>query len=453
MPLIPLNILCHMLKKFIHYIDSQNLAGSNDKILLTVSGGIDSASMAHLFQQAGYAFDIAHCNFKLRGKESDGDQTFVQQLAEKYGCKIYCKDFDTKEFAQQSKISIQMAARKIRYQWFEKLATTHNYSCIAVAHNRDDYVETILINLIRGTGLKGLTGIKPRQGKIIRPLLFATRKEITEYVKKEKLTFREDSSNADTKYHRNLIRKEILPLIGKINPSFTETLIGESEIFQSAYSIYHKEIEKIRKAISLPSEDKIVYSIPKIQSLRLIAPIIFDLISPYGFNYTDSKNLLEILNAEPGRKFFSDSHVLLKDRKTLIIEEINKTEVNKIYNIEEHAKSLSVPVKLTLEKINAVSSYQIPKTSNIASIDYDKLVFPLRLRHWEKGDYFFPLGLKGKKKLSDFFVDRKINLLDKEKIWLLVSENDIVWVVGYQPDDRYKVTSETKNILQIVLID
>ena len=442
-----------MLNKFIHYIDSQNLVGSNDKILLTVSGGMDSVSMAHLFYKAGYAFDIAHCNFKLRGKESDDDFAFVQKLAKKYRSKFYCKDFDTKEFAQQSKISIQMAARELRYQWFEELAIKHNYSCIAVAHNCDDYVETILINLIRGTGLKGLTGIKPRQRKIIRPLLFATRLEINEYIKKEKLTYREDSSNSDTKYHRNLIRKKILPLIGQINPSFTETLIGESEIFQSAYTIYQKEIEKMRKAISLPAENKIVFSIPKIQSLRLSAPVIYDLISPYGFNYTDSKNVLEILNAESGRKFFSDSHILLKDRKTLIIEEIRDTLANKIFSIDRNLHTLSTPVKLTLKKHKNNSEYQIPIESGIASVDYDKLVFPLYLRHWEKGDFFIPLGLKGKKKLSDFFIDRKVSLLDKKKIWLLFSENNIVWVVGYQLDDRYKVTSETKNILQLELND
>lgn len=442
-----------MLRKFIQYIGSHNLAGKNDKILLTVSGGIDSVCMAHLFYQTGYTFGIAHCNFKLRGKESDGDQVFVQQLAEKYECKIYYKDFDTKEFAQQSNLSIQMAARELRYQWFDELADKYDYSRIAVAHNRDDYIETILINLIRGTGLKGLTGIKPRKGKIIRPVLFAARKEITDYVKKEKLTYREDSSNSDIKYHRNLIRNKILPLIGQINPSFTDTLIGESEIFQSVHSIYQKEIEKIRDAISLQDKNKIIYSIPKIQSLRLNAPMIFDLISPFGFNYSDSKNLLEMLNTGPGKKLISGSHILLKDRKTIIIEKINTTETGKIFSIDQNSAGISEPVKLSLKKYKKNSACKISTASTIASVDYDKLAFPLSLRHWKKGDYFIPLGLKGKKKLSDFFIDRKVNLLDKEKIWLLISENNIVWVVGYQLDDRYKVTPETKNILQIGLID
>jgi len=442
-----------MLKKFVDYIESQNLVDGKDKILLTVSGGIDSISMAHLFHKAGFSFDIAHCNFKLRGYESEGDQEFVQKLAKKYGCDFYSRNFDTKEYAQNNSVSIQMAARELRYQWFNELANQHKYSRIAVAHNRNDIVETMMINLIRGTGLKGLTGIKSRQESIIRPMLFASRTEIVSYVANEKLEYREDSSNKETKYHRNLIRKEIIPLIEQINPSFTETVIEESEVFQSVNSLYQNELEKIRRAITLPDKNKVILSIPKIISLRLTAPVIFDLISCYGFSYSDSKNLLNVLNAEPGKKFISTSYILLKDRKTIIIEEVKKPGVDKKYFIDENSHSISNPVKLTIRKFIKDSDFRIPTSSKIAVLDIDKLVFPLHLRHWEKGDYFIPLGFKGKKKLSDFFIDRKINLFEKDNIWLLLSENKIVWVVGYQLDDRYKVTQETNSILQIELID
>ncbi len=453
MPLILFKNQFNMLDRFLNYIESNNLITCSDKILLTVSGGIDSVTMSHLFYKADVPFDIAHCNFKLRGNESDGDEEFVKKLTGKYGCHLYCRDFNTKKYAQENNISIQMAARELRYSWFNELAVQHNYDRIAVAHNRNDMVETMLINLIRGTGLKGLTGIKPRQDRIIRPILFATRGEINSYAADEKLNYREDSSNSETKYHRNLLRRKIIPLIEQINPSFTETAIEEAEVFQSAYLLYRNEIENIRIAITIPDDNKIVYSIPKIVSLRLTAPVIFDIICSYGFTYTDSKNLLITLNAESGKTFISDSYLLLKNRKTIIIEKIEKQENKENYFIRKESTAITVPVKLEIKRLENNSSFKIPNSSQIGALDYDKLQFPLRIRHWEKGDYFIPLGLKGKKKLSDFFIDRKINLLDKEKIWILQSGNDIVWVVGYQIDERYKVSEETRNILQLELID
>ena len=442
-----------MLENFKAYIDSQNLANYTDNLLLAVSGGIDSVSMAHLFHQADYKFDMAHCNFSLRGKESEQDQVFVEKLAEKYGCHIHTIRFETEKYAQEKGVSIQMAARELRYNWFEELAENNNYSHIAVAHNRNDIVETILINLIRGTGLKGLTGIKPLQGRIIRPLLFATRAEIQNYAEKEKLEFREDSSNQEIKYHRNLIRHKIQPLIEQINPSFTDTVIEESEIFHASYSIYQRELNNIRRAITISNDDRTVLSITKIVSFRLSAPVIFDILSPYGFTYTDSKNLLDALDRESGKKFFSEKYVMLKDRNTLIIEKIKKHTAEEKYLIDRKTESVSEPVQLKIRKISKSKDYQLPGLAKKAAIDYDKLIFPLQLRHWQKGDFFIPLGLNGKKKLSDFFIDHKIDLLEKDKIWILLSDSKIVWVLGQQIDDRFKVTEATRNIMQIDLID
>ena len=441
-----------MLDRFLDYIETNDLAKLSDRILLAVSGGIDSVSMAHLFFKAGFTFDIAHCNFKLRGRESEKDQELVRQLSETYSCRFYSKDFETMAYSQKNNLSVQMAARELRFKWFEELILQNNYTSVAIAHNRDDIVETFLINLIRGTGLKGLTGIKSRRERIIRPLLYAKRSEILSYAKMEKLRYRNDSSNAETKYQRNYLRKQVIPLIEHINPSYIETIVEEAEIFQSVYSLYRIEIEKIRRTITIPGK-KTIFSIPKIFSLRLTAAVLYDLISPYGFNYNDSKNLLRLLNSESGKMLMSDRYKLLKDRKTIIIEERKEPADINEFIIENDSSGINQPIKLKIVHFGNDEQFQIPASERTAALDYDKLHFPLALRRWKKGDFFYPLGLKGRKKLSDFFTDHKINRFEKENIWLLISGSAIVWVVGYQLDDRYKITPGTGKIIQFELID
>jgi tRNA(Ile)-lysidine synthase len=441
-----------MLERFQAYIKANDLVRLSDKILLAVSGGVDSVCMAHLFHQAGYTFDIAHCNFKLRGSESDKDQDFVNRLSKKYSCRFYLKVFDTLAYSQTNNLSIQMAARELRYEWFKELATQNNFSYVAVGHNRNDIVETMLINLIRGTGLKGLRGIMPKREHIIRPLLFASRTEIMNYAREENIRYREDSSNEETKYQRNLIRKKVLPILEQINPKYLETMIEEGEIFQSVDTLYRNEIENIRRIITIPGAG-IIYSIPKMVSVRLSAPVLYDLISCYGFTYTDSKNLLKVLTSEPGKRFISDRYELLKDRKTIVIEERNKQKGKHEYFIEKNTLEFLEPVTLKISKYPNDKHFRIPISSKKAVLDYDKLQFPLKLRHWKKGDFFFPLGLTGRKKLSDFFIDHKISRLEKERIWLLISGNDIIWVIDHQIDDRYKITPDTQNIIQFELMD
>ncbi len=440
-----------MLEKFLSYSIENKLLVKNHKILAAISGGIDSMVMLHLLCKANYIPDIVHCNFKLRNTESDEDEKFVVNEAKKLNVKIHTKNFNTVEFSRKENISIQMAARELRYNWFGKLAEIYNYSGIAIAHNRDDLVETVLINLMRGTGIKGLTGIKARQDIIIRPMLFASRNEIENYAKKESIKFREDSSNEDIKYQRNLIRHKIIPQFEKLNPSFKETLFQESEIFSATYRIYRKELSKINRAITLQEVPTHVISIPKILSLRLTPETLFDLLEKYDFSYAVIRSIYNSLHGESGKLFYSNNYVLLKDRKTLIIEKLNTNYTNDSYELNRGIHKIDQPIHLSFAEHNADANFHIPRTKKHIALDMDLLKFPLKLRKWEKGDYFYPLGMKNKKKLSDYFTDKKINRLDKEKIWILVSENDIVWLAGHQIDDRYKITPETTNILLINL--
>ncbi|MBN2522303.1 MAG: tRNA lysidine(34) synthetase TilS [Bacteroidales bacterium] len=440
-----------MLEKFLSYNTENNLLVKNHKILAAISGGIDSMVMLNLICKADYIPDIVHCNFKLRNAESDEDEKFVVNEAKKLNLKIHTKSFDTAEFSRKKNISIQMAARELRYTWFLKLAEMYSYSSIAIAHNRDDLVETFLINLTRGTGIKGLTGIKARQDIIIRPILFASRNEIENYAKKENIKFREDSSNEDIKYRRNLIRHKIIPQFEKLNPSFRETLIRESEIFNATYKIYKNELLKIYRAITIQETPNHIISIPKILSLRLTPETLFDLLEKYGFSYTVIVNMFNSLPGESGKLFYSDNYILLKDRKTLVIEKLNTNHANDSIEIQRGIHKINQPIHLSFTEQVKDTDFRIPVTKTHIAVDMDLLTFPLKLRKWEKGDYFYPLGMKHKKKVSDYFTDKKINRLDKEKTWILVSENNIVWLVGHQIDDRFKITSGTTNILLINL--
>lgn len=442
-----------MLEQFLKHIDLNSLGRKEKKILVTVSGGIDSIAMLKLYDAAGYSFSIAHCNFQLRGEESDGDEKFVRKLAKEYGVEIFVERFNTSEFCLQKKISVQMGARELRYTWFSKLATENSFDYIAVAHNKNDIAETMLLNLIRGTGLKGLTGIKPKAGNIIRPLLFASRKEIDKYVLEKSLVFREDSSNKETKYFRNLIRAEIIPCMEKINPSLLNTMIKESEVFNSSYQLYQKEIDALQKAIIVTEGSSVRLSILKLKSLRITAPVLYDLLRPYKFSLSDIEDILAGLNSESGRKFHSEKFSLIKDRNFLIIEDENELKEKGEYFIEEGISTISNPIKLSIKQVKNSPDFTIPRSNKTIAIDYDKLSFPLILRHWREGDYFVPLGMNGRKKLSDYFIDQKVNILDKKKFWLVISGNDIVWIVGKQIDERYKVGPQTQNILKLSLND
>ena len=437
-----------MLIEFTKYCQKEKLFKPDDKILLAVSGGVDSVVMCELFYLAGYKFGIAHCNFKLRGEESDEDEKFVRDLADKYKAKFYLKTFETKKYAVSNGISIQMAARELRYKWFEELLKSENYKYIATAHHSDDQIETFFINILRGTGIAGLHGILPKQNNIIHPLLFSNRKRIEDFRKKNNLKFREDSSNISEKYLRNKIRHRIIPLLKDINPEFEQIINKNIERFRETEKIYASQIEKERNKIVEIQEDKIVFPIKKLKILDSLSTYLYEFLSPYNFSFHVVEDIVAALDDIPGKQFFSPTHRLIKDREELIITP-KKHENHSVEQYTVNEKSIDKPVNLKIDKVFSVRDFKIPQSNNIACLDYEKLKFPLILRKWKEGDYFYPLGLNSRKKLSDFFIDRKFSLLDKENAWLLCSGDKIVWIVGFRIDNRFKITKRTKKIFQI----
>ena len=438
-----------MKKGIIQYINSNQLFTPQDNLLVGVSGGIDSVALLDMLINAGYNCSIAHCNFKLRGTESDGDEIFVKSLAEKYKINIHIIHFQTANYAEENNLSIQMAARELRYQWFNDLCNKHNYTHIAIAHHLDDSIETFFINLTRGTGLKGLTGIKPVYNKIVRPLLFAYRKDIEAYINENNLIYREDSSNVNTKYTRNLIRHKIIPLLEEINPSLRATIAKSIEIIDKTEKIY---LEKINEIKSIVVSEDTMFTYIDIENLKKLNPIdiyLFEFLRPFQFTYIVIEEIIQALNSVSGKIFYSPTHQLLKDRNQLIISQKNYTDEIKQFYINVDEQKINQPISLKFETTNNSTNFTIPTSPTIACIDFDLLYFPLVLRKWKKGDYFVPLGMKGIKKISDYFIDNKINRYEKENTWLLCSGEKIVWIVGKRIDDKYKITSQTKNIFII----
>jgi tRNA(Ile)-lysidine synthase len=423
-----------------------------DTLLLTVSGGIDSVSLFHIFVEAGIKFSVAHCNFQLRGKESDGDQFFVEELAARNNVQSFTIKFNTKEFAVENKLSIQMAARELRYNWFEKLAAENHFDKIATAHNLNDLVETFFINLTRGSGLKGLTGMKPVNGKIIRPLLFASRTEIVEYANERKITFREDSSNAETKYLRNAIRHKIVPEFEKLNPMFLQSVQHASAILNEAHKHFEHQVETQKHSLFRKQNNLVFICIDKLKETQLNPVLFYEILSDYGFSFDSVEKILNNLDSQPGICFYSETHKLVKDRDELIIQEIRLSLIEE-FVIEEVCFSLEEPIHLLLKTISNSEDFTINKNKNTATFDKEKITLPLTLRKWQDGDYFYPFGMKGRKKISDYFTDQKFSVIDKENAWLLISGNDIIWIVGHRADNRFRITETTKDILQIELND
>ncbi|MFA6925199.1 MAG: tRNA lysidine(34) synthetase TilS [Bacteroidales bacterium] len=440
-----------MLKLFTEFIKKENLFEKNDKIILAVSGGIDSIVMCDLFYNAEFNFSIAHCNFGLRGQESDMDELFVQQTAHKYKVSFFSELFETKKYSEENKISIQMAARELRYGWFNWLTETTNYKYVAIAHHFDDVVETFFINILRGTGISGLHGIATKNKKIIRPLLFAKRKDIEEYVLKNKLKFREDSSNNENKYVRNKIRHDIIPVFKKIHPEFDNTIKSNIERVKDVEEIYKNEIEKVRKNLLIINKNYISISIEELKKVNPLRTYLYELLSPFNFNFSNIQNIIENLDDISGKQFLSSTHRLIKDRSELIITKINDEQKNE-YLINLDDTLIEVPLKISISKAAFNKNAEILKNKNIATFDADKLSFPLKIRKWENGDYFYPFGMKNRKKLSDFFIDEKFSLVEKENTWVICSENKIAWLAGHRIDDRFRVDDKTKNIVILEIL-
>ncbi|MEE2953660.1 MAG: tRNA lysidine(34) synthetase TilS [Bacteroidota bacterium] len=435
-----------MRNKFSNYIKEHNLFSHNDKLLVGVSGGIDSIALTHLLYVNNYKFDIVHCNFQLRGDDSDKDEEFVRSLSETYKTSFHSKRFFVKNFAKKHKLSIQMAARELRYQWFEEMRKSIKAAFILVGHHSDDDIETFFINLIRGTGIQGMLGINKINNQIIRPLLFATRKEIELYVDSEKLIFRKDISNTSNKYLRNQIRNQLIPIILSLNPSFSNTFIKERLILQQVHEVYKKEMIKTTSNIISYHKDCAEIDIDSLKKLQPLSIYLYELLSPYGFPFINNIELA--LSGKSGKQFFSHTHRLIIDRKRILITSIdNQPEIT--CRISKTCKKIIKPISL---KFKTSKSMKVKQDNNIGYFDYDKLVFPLILRKWQSGDKFMPLGMKNYKKVSDFFIDEKISLLEKENTWFLCSENEIIWITGRRIDNRYKIQESTKKMYIATLL-
>jgi len=427
-----------MKSNFLEYIDHNYLFRKDSKIVLAISGGIDSICLADLLIRSGYNIEFAHCNFNLRGKESDEDLAFVQQLATKYTVPFHTTSFSTNQYATEEKISLQMAAREQRYAWLEKIRKNISADYIAVAHNYDDNIETFLINIIRGTGIKGMLGINNKNKYVVRPLIFATRDMIVNYVNKYSLEYREDSSNISDKYLRNNIRHNLVPLLKEMNPSISKTISREIDILDKVYYIYKNSIQSDLDRII--TKHKAGFKILKNHLAALSPPevYIYEVFHKYGFN--DIESIAKAINKGSGLRFFSSSHQLLIDREYLFLEPIDDS-IQESCCIEKNIACIDSPLKMQFA-ISDLLSYDA--NQDIAYLDKDKLIFPLKIRKWEDGDKFIPLGMDSFKKISDFFIDIKLDVFSKEKVFILCSGKDIVWIIGYRIDDRYKITSKTK---------
>ena len=449
-----------MLDQFQAYINRYHLIAEGDKLILALSGGIDSMVLADLLLKAKVEFVAAHCNFHLRGEESDGDEKFVREYAEKLGIQCFVKHFDTEQYAAGQGISIEMAARDLRYVWFEELRQQLGYDKIAVAHHADDQAETFFINLLRGAGLRGLKGMQPQNGVIIRPLLWASREQIHQYAIENKITWREDHTNAEMVYLRNKIRNQLLPAFDELHPEARQGLYKSLEHLASENELYRELLNE--KLAQIVEQDGDVQRLPYSKLVKAKVPepvegpsnrsysflLLFEWLRDYGFNTDQCQFIYEAIGTGIGNQYCSSTHKVVIGRIDLQLSEI-KEETKDEIQIEIGEKEILSPVHLRFSRFEKNADFVIDKSSDVAQLDADKTHFPLTLRQWHHGDRFHPLGVKGSKLLSDFFVDQKFTEWEKRNVWLLVSaDGDILWVVGHRIDDRYRVTSETKTIFR-----
>lgn len=443
-----------MLQKFRQFIKDNQLFSDKEPILATVSGGMDSVALCSLLHQAGFTFGIAHCNFKLRGDESDADEEFVRQSASDYGVKFHCKSFDTNEYAGNKGISIQMAARDLRYEWFDQLIKTEKYSVVATAHHLDDQTETFFINLLRGSGIAGIHGILPKQGNIVRPLLFAKREEIDEYVRDNRLIYREDSSNKSRKYLRNRLRHELLPVLMDIDPAFSRKLDQTMHHIRGVEDILNQQVSDITRQIVIEKQDYIQIKIEKLKELHPLETWIYLILQPFGFSTTVTKEIVAALDGISGKMFFSSTYRLVKNREELIIEPLtNFKDEQKEILIDAETPGISFPFQLGFQTLPVAEALEFLHSPSFACLDPDKLTYPLTLRLWQKGDRFIPYGMKGFKKVSDFLIDLKLSIPEKEKIWILLSSGEVVWIVGKRIDERFRITKLTHQAKVIRILE
>lgn len=439
-----------MLNQFIQNIEENQIIEPTQKVLLAISGGIDSMVLLYLFEKSGFDYGIAHCNFQLRGEESDMDEAFVKRQVLIHGVPAFFETFETQEYANLNGFSIEMAARELRYNFFEKVRVENGFDCIVTAHHQDDLIETFFLNLSRKTGIKGLTGIKDKAGKVVRPLLFAGRAEIEDFAKSNYIEFREDSSNSDIVFQRNFLRHKILPLFMELNPSFKKNILASIGNLKDAEKVYSGFLELEKSRVVSEEKTETVINIYELQKTSFPKILLHEILSEYNFNAAVVDEIFKSLETESGKQFFSKTHRVVKDREKLFVSAIKVGE-DKIYYIEQDDIELFVPLDITIEKLGG-DDFSIIKEANVACLDLEKVEFPLLIRKWHQGDYFQPLGMTGFKKVSDFFIDQKIPIHEKENTWILCSGKKIVWIMGHRIDNRFKVTQNSSQVLKIEIM-
>jgi tRNA(Ile)-lysidine synthase len=434
------------LQNFNDFIVQNKLFSNESNILLAVSGGKDSVLMVHLFKAAGYTFSIAHCNFNLRGDESQRDESFVRMLAGVVEVPFYLAHFDTKGYAAEQKVSTQMAARTLRYEWFEKLRVQQGFDFIALAQHQDDGIETVLLNLTRGTGIAGLHGILPKRGNLLRPLLFLTRLQIDMIIEENLIDYVEDSSNSTLNYSRNKIRHQVLPLLKELNPNLERTFEQNIQRFRETEMVLQQVVSTLTKDLLIQKNDAIHLSIEVIRRLHPQKLLLFEMLKPYGFTEPVLDDLIAGVDKQSGTIYCSNTHQAIVDREDVIVVQIPALEELKIcfiHHQDEYALFLNQRISISYTEI-----VQFEKEPTKAFVDVKDLIFPLILRSWQEGDKFIPLGMKTYKKLSNYFIDQKIPLNEKRLIPILVNGNgEIIWIGGYRQDDRFKITGSTTSLV------
>ncbi|OJJ16069.1 tRNA lysidine(34) synthetase TilS [marine bacterium AO1-C] len=444
-----------MLNTLITYITEKKIFTPQDRILLAISGGIDSVVLAHLLQQCPQLYKkmaLAHCNFQLRGEDSNQDEVFVCALAKQYAVPYFVTRFDTYTLANTQKGSIQMIARQLRYDWFETLRQQEGYDYIATAHHQSDLTETVLLNLVRGTGIAGLHGIKEKQGKVIRPLLFASKSTVEKYATEQKLQWREDVSNQENKYYRNRLRNEVIPVLKGMNPNLDNTLVQSIEKISAVERFFEKSIEHIESRYLTEKEGAFFLDITSFEKVDEPLIVLFEILKKFNFSYAQTKDIYASLEQISGKQFLSFTHTLVKDRGQLVItpqKATNTSEQILIDDLEVGEVYRHDDLKLSLKRMRVTNDFKIPRNPQIACLDWKKLTLPLRIRPWQQGDWFKPLGMNQRKKLSDFLIDQKVPLNLKSQIYVVLSEDNIVWVVGFRIDNRFKISDNTTQVLII----
>ena len=439
-----------MLQHFKNFIQKENLFLPTQKVLIAVSGGVDSVVLCHLFKASEFDFGIAHCNFQLRGEASDEDAVFVKKLAEELAVPFFEIKFETEAFAAKNKLSIQVAARDLRYDWLEKIRLENGFHYLATAHHQDDSLETVLYNFTKGCGIRGLHGISQKTNYLIRPLLFTHKKAVILFSQKNKIAYREDASNATDKYARNAIRHHVIPLLEKINPALQKTANENIQRLKETEEIFNYAIALLKKEVCEERERQVFIHLEKLKNAPAPPTLLFEMLRPFGFNNDQTSQMLESIDHQSGAIFESSSHQVLLDRDFFIVKKTTQTIDCQVFINKNNAQVKFPEGQLFLEIKNKRPEF-FPKEKHIAFFDLEKITFPLTLRKWKAGDVFHPLGMNGqKKKVKDLLTGLKLNRFEKNKTWVLESGGEICWVVGHRMDERFKIREETGQVVEVI---